>query len=209
VELDALATNLKQDIGNLLKSADEKLSNNQYIKNVYVGGKKLTIAVLQESSKNSPESLKTFLEVLTLTGGGKMTKSVAGEFAEIKSAFHSKVKIGSDVEAGASGKINWGYWGGYEKVVQNGKEYAKVGEWLYTRHALENLYPSKMGRTPGHTSSHDPIGVSPNLINDVLNDKTIKVINVQKEGVDRAIHKAGDIEIVTEGKVIITIRRVD
>jgi hypothetical protein len=67
---------------------------------VYVGGKKLTIAVFEESSRESPEALKTFLEVLTLTGGGKMAKSVAGEATGIASKPGIKSKFDFGAEAG-------------------------------------------------------------------------------------------------------------
>ena len=83
-------------------------------------------------------------------------------------------------------QIKWGYWDDYEKIVVNDKVYAKVGDWLYTRHAIENLYPLGMGMAPGHTSNHPPLNLSPKFVNDILDDKAIKVIEVQKDGISRS-----------------------
>ena len=87
----------------------------------------------------------------------------------------------------------------------NGKEYAKIGEWLYTRHAVENLYPSKMGRAAGHTSNHDHLTLPPKYVNDILSNKNTPFKEVTKDGVSRKIYDTNDIRIITEGKVVITI----
>lgn len=38
--------------------------------------------------------------------------------------------------------IPWGKWSDYEKVTMNGQEYAKVGDRLYSRHAVDRMQPS-------------------------------------------------------------------
>ena len=61
---------------------------------MYVNGKKLAVGVFRESSEKSPETLKTFLEVLTLTGGGK----VVGKIGE--KATTAGVKLGNEIKDG-------------------------------------------------------------------------------------------------------------
>ena len=38
--------------------------------------------------------------------------------------------------------LNWDSWQNYEKVTENGRQYAKVGDRLYTRHAVNRMQPS-------------------------------------------------------------------
>ena len=111
----------------------------------------------------------------------------------------------TNTNAQFSKKGAWGHWSDYEKVAINGKEYAKIGDWLYTRHAVENLYPSKMGRAPGHTSNHDHLNLPPKFVNDIISNKNSKFAEVKKDGATRRIYDANDIRIITEGKVVITI----
>jgi len=44
--------------------------------------------------------------------------------------------------AGDAGKIPWNSWQNYEKVTQNGQTYAKVGDRLYSEHAVNRMQPS-------------------------------------------------------------------
>ena len=117
---------------------DGKLSNNEYTSDVYVGGKKLTVGVWKESSENSPETLKTFLEILTITGGGKATvvageKVVAGSIevgGKLKDGakkvftktdeFHSKTKVEKvDVASGVKNDILDKHFGGKIKLADH------------------------------------------------------------------------------------------
>ncbi|MCQ2534223.1 MAG: hypothetical protein MJ172_06620 [Clostridia bacterium] len=47
-----------------------------------------------------------------------------------------------------NGDLYWGTWDDYEHVVVNGsdgpREYARIGDRLYTRHAVERIQPSGM-----------------------------------------------------------------
>ncbi|MEW4415260.1 hypothetical protein [Clostridium sp. AN503] len=50
---------------------------------------------------------------------------------------------GSDTEGQSSSqKIPWGDWSDYEHVTKDGQTYAKVGDRLYSRHAVERMQPS-------------------------------------------------------------------
>ena len=46
-------------------------------------------------------------------------------------------------------KIPWNSWDDYEKLIQNGQEYAKVGDRLYSRHAVDRMQPSGRRYTVG------------------------------------------------------------
>jgi hypothetical protein len=120
--------------------------------------------------------------------------------------YKSKVDVGDTKQFSTT--QSWGYWAQYEKIIIDGKEYAKVGDWLYTRHAVENLYPSKMGRAPGHTSNHDHLNLPPKYINDILSNKNTRFKEVTKNGVNRRLFQSGDIEIVTEGNIVVTVKWV-
>ncbi|HEU4963416.1 MAG TPA: hypothetical protein VFV52_06075 [Bacilli bacterium] len=43
-----------------------------------------------------------------------------------------------------SNKLFWGSWSDYPKVKVNGREYAQIGERLYTHHAVDRMQPSGM-----------------------------------------------------------------
>ena len=45
-------------------------------------------------------------------------------------------------DTGNTLKIPWKSWGEYDKVTVNGQEYAKVGDRLYSRHAVDRMQPS-------------------------------------------------------------------
>jgi hypothetical protein len=95
LKVKKLGDNIGAEVGDILKWIDGKLTENKYTNSIYVNGKKLTVGVFRESSENSPETLKTFLEVLTLTGGGK----VAGKIGE--KATTGSIELGGKLKDGA------------------------------------------------------------------------------------------------------------
>jgi hypothetical protein len=40
------------------------------------------------------------------------------------------------------GELWWGFWSDYPKANLNGREYAQIGERLYTEHAVKRFLPS-------------------------------------------------------------------
>jgi hypothetical protein len=118
---------------------------------------------------------------------------------------------------GDASKIPWGKWSDYNKVTVNGREYAQVGDRLYTQHAVERMQPSGMRYTSetagGKVGASRTIeagqkdygrSISPNFIEDVIsNGKLIDspIVN----GVQRQVWKSGSVEVVTEGNIVITI----
>lgn len=89
----------------------------------------------------------------------------------------------------------WKKWDDYEKITIHGREYTKIGNRLYTRHAVERTYPSDLGGR----------SIAPKFIEDVIKTGTIRKVTIN--GVERIIHTSGTVQVVTEqnGKIVITV----
>lgn len=100
-------------------------------------------------------------------------------------------------------KISWGNWSDYEKITINGQEYAKVGDRLYSRHAVDRMQPS--GNKYGHliTQAGGDYGrsVSPQYVEDVI--KSTKPI-LQENG--NLSYISGSLQVITNPQgVVVTI----
>jgi hypothetical protein len=100
-------------------------------------------------------------------------------------------------------KLLWTSWREYPKVVENGREYAQIGNRLYTRHAVDYLQPSGLGTPAGATN----IGrsISPTFVEEaILNGQATTVM---VDGVERTKHVWGDIQVITEdaGRIVVTV----
>lgn len=98
-------------------------------------------------------------------------------------------------------KLPWNSWAEYPKVMVNGGEYAKIGERLYTRHAVDHMMP----RALNIGVSTEGRGMSPTFVEDVILRGAQSV--VVRNGVQRTIHTLGTVQIITEqnGKVVVTV----
>jgi hypothetical protein len=108
----------------------------------------------------------------------------------------------------------WGLWKDYPKVILNGREYAKIGERLYSEHAVTRFLPSgrrTIANVPaapkeGGGYAFDPKArsISPNNIEHVI-CFGVKMFVVEK-GEERTIHAAGDLMVVTtrDNRIVIT-----
>jgi hypothetical protein len=98
----------------------------------------------------------------------------------------------------------WLSWEQYEKVTVDGKVYAKVGNRLYTRHAVERTYPSGLG-TPAGGGLGPGRSIAPAFIEDVIETGTKQTVIVN--GVERIIHTSGTVQIVTEhgDRIVVTV----
>jgi filamentous hemagglutinin len=90
-----------------------------------------------------------------------------------------------------------GSWDDYAKVTVGGREYAQVGNRLYTRHAVERMMPRGL-TTEGRS-------ISANYIEDVIQTSTHSDVSV--DGVARQIYRSGSVEVVTEqgGRIVVTV----
>jgi hypothetical protein len=105
--------------------------------------------------------------------------------------------IARGAAARGAGKIPWGTWGDYAKVVRGDETYAQVGDRLYTRHAVERMMPRGL-TTEGRS-------VSPNFVEDAI--RTGTATSYEVDGVLRTMHTSGTLRVVTErgGSVVVTI----
>jgi hypothetical protein len=89
----------------------------------------------------------------------------------------------------------WTRWEDYEKITIDGREYAELGNHLYTRHAVERTYPSDFGGR----------SIAPKFIEDVIETGTIRKVLIK--GIERIIHTSGTVQVVTEqnDRIVITV----
>src|SRR5215467_2124860 len=98
----------------------------------------------------------------------------------------------------------WGYWSDYPKVRIGTREYAKIGNRLYTEHAVNYFQPSgrrtiaNVPTAPGEGGGYlsQGRGVSPSYV------ETVIVHGMRwkesREDVLRTVHTLGDLQVVTE-----------
>ena len=99
----------------------------------------------------------------------------------------------------------WNNWKDIEKVILDNREYARYGDMLYTRHALENTYPSSLGRVVGHTSNHPPVGIPPSFIKMIIESPETKVSEKCVDGIARKLYETESLRVVTENDIVVTI----
>jgi len=113
--------------------------------------------------------------------------------------------IGENGGNGGAGesKIPWDSWQNYEKVNTNGQEYAKVGDRLYSRHAVNRMQPSGNRFGPniylGINGEDYGRSVAPQFVEDVIH--SVKPF-VQNNG--NLVYISGTVKVVTnqQGAVI-------
>lgn len=107
----------------------------------------------------------------------------------------------------------WGYWKDYPKVRMGDREYAQIGNRLYTEHAVEYFQPSGR-RTIGNVTTAagegggfltKGRGIPPSYVEDAIlhGIEQPQFVN----GVVRTVHTLGDLEVVTEDNegIVVTI----
>lgn len=109
----------------------------------------------------------------------------------------------------------WGFWKDYTKVTVNGREYARIGERLYTEHAVERFLPSgrrTIANVPvahqeggGHMFHEKARSIPPGFVEEAINGGA-KTYIIEK-GELRTIHTLGDLEVVTtrDESIVITV----
>ncbi|WP_392566605.1 VENN motif pre-toxin domain-containing protein [Utexia brackfieldae] len=121
----------------------------------------------------------------------------------------SAIGDGTSAGKGASGQtgntLEWNSWQNYQKTTIDGKQYAQVGDRLYSQHAVDRMQPSGLGSPAGTAGAGR--NISPGIVEYTIQNgtKTNSTVN----GVERTVHWSGDVGVVTEnnGKVIVTILR--
>lgn len=78
-------------------------------------------------------------------------------------------------------RFPWKKWEDYEKEIIEGREYAKIGKRLYTRHAVERAYPASLGGR----------SIAPAFTEYVIENGTAR--NIVVGGVRRTVHTSGTV----------------
>jgi len=124
------------------------------------------------------------------------------------------------VGTNGGGKLLWTSWHEYPKVTADGQTYAKIGERLYSKHAVDRMQPSGLRFSPrpgpdegGTTGGMPQIfqaggdygrSVSPNFIEDVIGSTR----GVPQEN-GNFIHDGGGLQVILspEGRVVTVMTR--
>lgn len=98
-------------------------------------------------------------------------------------------------------KLPWNSWAQYPKTLLNGQEYAKIGERLYTRHAIDHMMPR--GLNIG--AAVEGRGMSPTFVEDVIQRGTQSV--EATDGIERTVYSLGTAKVITEqgGRLVVSI----
>ena len=121
----------------------------------------------------------------------------------------AKEKLGGgkdEKQEQSSQKLFWSSWSDYPKVTLNGKEYAKIGERLYTKHAVDRMLPKTLGIPAGTDQAGR--GCAPGFVEEVI--KIGEQQTIVENDVSRTIYSSGNIKVVTEqnGSVVVTVLRI-
>ena len=111
------------------------------------------------------------------------------------------VSLGGKAANGGE-RLLWTSWQNYPKVTQGGREYAQIGDRLYSHHAVDRLQPSGLGAPAGATGAGR--SVSPNFVEDVLG--STKGVPVKgPNGEARLSFTSGTVQVITEDSIVITV----
>ncbi|WP_241825978.1 hypothetical protein [Izhakiella australiensis] len=102
-------------------------------------------------------------------------------------------------------KQSWDSWQNYPKKTINGRQYAQIGDRLYSQHAVDRMQPSGLGSPAG--TSGPGRNITPNVIEHTIKNGSPQ--NNVVNGVSRTTYWSGDVGVVTEnnGNVIVTVLR--
>ncbi|PZF79455.1 hypothetical protein C1I92_31040 [Jiangella anatolica] len=133
--------------------------------------------------------------------GGTIARTVARTTNHVVDAARAADDV---VEEAANGgeRLLWTSWQNYPKVTQGGREYAQIGDRLYSHHAVDRLQPSGPGAPGGATGAGRSI--SPNFVEDVLG--STKGVPVKgPNGEARLSFTSGTVQVITENNIVITV----
>ena len=116
----------------------------------------------------------------------------------------NKVLISPNVYSfqSATDIVNWGHWVDLNKVKIVGREYAKINNRLYTRHAIERMVPKGFGASfkTGIEGRGIPVSVVEDVIVKGIVSET-KFVN----GIERICKTIDKVSIVLEDNIVITV----
>ena len=120
-----------------------------------------------------------------------------------------KIKYADDVGDMAKGakKIMWGVWDDYDKIVENGHEYAKIGHYKYTKHAVDEfMNPSYMMNFDDHSRGILPSYVDWMLTHGKKDGTTVLVSEwMDESGAQMRKYLNGTLQVIEKnGDTVIT-----
>jgi hypothetical protein len=152
--------------------------------------------------------LKTPRGNLNLTKDGLLLMSVwlrgAGEGRAASETIDSagvggraEAGLGSSAERKGAEQLPWSDWESYPKITEGGREYAQIGDRLYTQHAVERMQPSGL--------SGSGRSIAPAFVEQAIRTGTPTTQVV--DGVTRTVYTSGSVQVVTEqgGRIVVTV----
>lgn len=110
----------------------------------------------------------------------------------------------ADMQGSGNDKIPWDTWENYEKVTVDGRQYAKVGNRLYSHHAVDRMQPSgnRYGSSIYQAGGDSGRSVAPQYVEDAI--ASAKPV-VQANG--NLSYTSGTLQVITnpEGAVVTII----
>ncbi|WP_367672570.1 DUF6862 domain-containing protein [Serratia symbiotica] len=102
-------------------------------------------------------------------------------------------------------KLPWNSWQNYPKQTVDGRQYAQIGDRLYSQHAVDRMQLSGLGSPAG--TSGPGRNITPNMVEHTI--KTGTPETSISNGIPRTVYWSGDVGVVTENKsnVIVAILR--
>ena len=103
--------------------------------------------------------------------------------------------------------LPWGAWEDYDKVTRGGKEYVKLGDFYYSRHAVDEFTPAYIKSNKINGVEHSR-GISPTFVNWMITDGVAEgVTTVSDARNGYKMYTNGIFEVVVDKDVVVTIVR--
>lgn len=104
--------------------------------------------------------------------------------------------------------LPWGVWDDYDKVVRDGQEYVKLGDFYYSHHAVDEFTPAYIKSNKINGVEHSR-GISPTFINYIITEGVEDGVTLVKPARDGCMsYTNGIFEIIMDGDVVVTIKRM-
>jgi hypothetical protein len=169
-------------------------------------------AVKDIAKKTSPQSgiQKTEqLAAASLVQAGQIERKAEQATQAVQQTASVETKIASAAQhvaqdVNTTNSVKWGHWIDLSaKIEINGKEYAKIGDKLYTRHAIERMVPKGYGSS--FVMGVEGRGVPISVVEDVIANGSITERRVV-EGAERVTKTIGQVGVVLENNdTVITV----
>jgi len=195
-------------INMFLKALQEGFNRRQKILSVSMYNAMQPYSIIDGTEQRTPEELTAMQEwadvgsfVMLSYMDSKMLEGALKSGARVHSYNLAKADAASPYGKPRPEAV-WDSWNNYEKVTVNGKTYARVGDTLYSHHAVDRLQPSGMRYSsygkPAGSAIYQAGGVqgrsiAPGYVNYVLDSSS--PLYQAKSG--NFLYKNGNIQVVT------------